>query len=170
MSSLPAIDINRDQTTGFTSDQYKQASEAISQVQNAENLRGQLIGLAKTRVENRIGLAELEGLGIGLQIAQQANQTKRAKLNQEISRTSIELMRVDELGIQGAILGTKIQGLNASLAFETQKLEQSQSRYQLELQAADVELAQLKASTAAAKQLTALKTKQTVTIPARRVA
>ena len=170
MTGLPAIDIRKDQTTGFTANEFKFYSEQVSQIQNAETLRGDLITLAKTRAKNAIGLLELDGLGIDKQIAAQANQTKQARLSAEISRTSIELLKVDELGIQGAILGTKIQSLNAQLSFETQALEQSKNRYRLELEKADIEIKELTANSSAAAKLAATKIRQTVTVPARRVA
>lgn len=169
-SGLPQINIYQDCETPIPENQFKQFSEAIDQINNAERLRNQLIGLQQLRADNAIGLSVLEGKYLDLDVENQRNQTKKVKFSEELQRTNLALMRVDGLTIQTAIEGVKNSTLSLNLNIEQQRLEQSKRRHQLELQAADIELKQLEIDTNAAKQLAGQKTKQTIDIPARRVA
>ena len=169
-TALPAIDIRRDQTVGYSKAEFEAHSESVSQIHNAEKLRNQLIGLALIRADNAIGLSQLEGKSLDLDVENQRNQTRKAKFSEELQRTNLALLKVDGLTIQGAIEGIKNSALTLDLSVEQQRLEQAKKRHQLELQAADIELKRLEIDTNAARQLTAQKTKQTIDVPARRVA
>ena len=169
-SGLPQLDIYRECTAPIPENEYKVFSESIGQIKNAELLRSQLIGLQQLRADNAVGLAELEGKALELDVTNQKNQTIKAKFAEELQRTNLTLLKVDGLTLQGAIEGTKNSSLSLNLNVEQQRLEQAKRRHRLELQAADVELKQLEINTNAAKQLAGQKTRQTIDVPFRRVA
>ena len=133
-SGLPRVDIYRDQETPIPENEYKVFSESIGQIKNAELLRSQLIGLQQLRADNAIGLSELEGKYLELDVTNQKNQTLKARYAQELQRTNLELLKVDGLTLQGAIEGTKNQGLNLDLSFEKANLQLTRTRLQLQLQ------------------------------------
>lgn len=167
---LPQIDIYREATSPVTEADFKLQSEAIGQIENAELLRGQLIDLATTRTENLIKLANLDGKTLDLDITRQKNETKKIGFSKALAETSLAGLELDELVQRSSLQTLKTAKLVAQIGFEKTRLEQSRRQFELELQAADIDLKALEIDVNSAKQLTGLKTKQTIDVPARRVA
>lgn len=164
------IDIYREATTPVTEADFKLQSEAIGQIKNAELLRGQLIDLATIRTENLIGLAQLDGKALDLDVTRQKNETKKVAYSKALAETSLATLELDELVQRSSLQTLKTAKLVAQIGFEKTRLEQSRRQFELELQAADIDLKALEIDVNSAKQLTGLKTKQTIDVPARRVA